>query len=40
MDFDVVLAELGTEALQQLDLLVGELQLPFPGVCGTITDPM
>ncbi len=25
MDFDVALAELGTEALQQLDLLVGEL---------------
>ena len=31
MDFDVALPELGTEALQQLDLLVGQLQLPFPG---------
>ena len=30
MDFDVALPELGTEALQQLDLLIGQLQLPFP----------
>ena len=31
MDFDVALPELRAEALQQLDLLVGQLQLPFPG---------
>ena len=31
MDFDVALPELRTESLEQLDLLVGQLQLPFPG---------
>ena len=29
MDFDVALAELGIEALERLDLLLGELNVPL-----------